>query len=94
MNHHTLEEILLEIKARGSVRKAAPFLGLSVETISRRFRRLPEGDPLRERYNAVRGLQGRHRNLPADSKRERNRAAAARYRAKVNGTDSGPDVVQ
>ena len=53
---HTKEEVLAAIAQLGSVAAAAKELNITRQAISRRFKRLPENDPLRRRYEALAGL--------------------------------------
>jgi hypothetical protein len=62
---YTIEEMLKAIAHHGSVRKAAISLGISAELISRKFRRLPESDPLRQQYERLRGHSPGNPSVPS-----------------------------
>lgn len=48
-----LEDWLNIIKLHGSVRNAAKSQGLSVEAVSKRFRKLPEDNPIKQQYELL-----------------------------------------
>lgn len=50
---HTKEDIIAAIARLGSASAAANELGVSRQAIHSRFKRLPEEDPLRQRYEAL-----------------------------------------
>ncbi len=80
----TLAELLSVIIQHGSVRKAAIALGISPESISKRFRKLSDDDPIKQQYAATQGKKGKPRKYPdtIEGTRQRVRDAVKRYRNK------------
>lgn len=68
-----LIELLKLIEQHGSVRKAAIALGISVNAISKRFKKLADDDPLRVQYEALKGSKGRPRKYPQGVEGDRQR---------------------
>jgi hypothetical protein len=80
----TNDQLLEAIAQYGSVRKAAIALLISPESISKRFRKLPDDDPLKQKYNELTGKKGRPRIYPegVEGDRERILKAVRKYRSK------------
>lgn len=53
------EQILDELENQGSVRRAAKVLGISAQAISARFSRMKPDNPLKVRYEQLKGTAGR-----------------------------------
>ncbi len=78
----TLPELLSVIIQHGSVRKAAIALNVSPESISKRFRALPDDDPIKQQYLESLSRRGKPRKYPdtPEGTRRRVNDAVKRHR--------------
>lgn len=81
-----LEEVLEAIRECGSVRKAAIALGITPQSIAKRFGKLAEDDPLRIDYEILKGQKGRPRKYEEGVEGDRARWRNA-YRNQQDKTE-------